>query len=146
MRRRSAISNKPMAAAITTAASALLGPPELRLTACSRWPEKAGCGQPCLSQIAASPQEPSDARPKPPANPLGKKERGGHQRTPKIEVGEISRAAAPVVEQHQSPRVLDEPLERNDEQVHVVDLSEERNEIRDQIDRRDDVHDRAQHE
>ena len=29
----------------------------LRLSACSRWPEKAGCDQACLSQIETSPQE-----------------------------------------------------------------------------------------
>ena len=28
---------------------------ELRLSACSRWPERAGCGQECLAQIASSP-------------------------------------------------------------------------------------------
>ncbi|MGA3015837.1 MAG: hypothetical protein ABSF62_01870 [Bryobacteraceae bacterium] len=30
--------------------------PQLRLSACSRWPERAGCGQECLSQIEASPE------------------------------------------------------------------------------------------
>jgi len=30
--------------------------PHLRLAECSRWPEKAGCGQECLSQIEASPE------------------------------------------------------------------------------------------
>ncbi|HUP04110.1 MAG TPA: hypothetical protein VMU19_08975 [Bryobacteraceae bacterium] len=39
------------------AATSVLGAPELRLSACSRWPERAGCGQPCLSQIAASPED-----------------------------------------------------------------------------------------
>jgi hypothetical protein len=39
------------------AARSLLGAPELRLASCSRWPEKAACGQPCLSQIAASPED-----------------------------------------------------------------------------------------
>ena len=39
------------------AASSLKGAPELRLASCSRWPEKAGCGQPCLSQIATSPED-----------------------------------------------------------------------------------------
>jgi hypothetical protein len=29
----------------------------LRLNACSRWPEKAGCGQECLAEIAASPED-----------------------------------------------------------------------------------------
>src|SRR5262245_53651717 len=28
---------------------------DLQLSACSRWPERAGCGQECLPQIAASP-------------------------------------------------------------------------------------------
>ena len=31
--------------------------PELRLSQCSRWPEKAGCGQECLRQIEASPED-----------------------------------------------------------------------------------------
>jgi hypothetical protein len=31
--------------------------PELRLSQCSRWPERAGCGQECLSQIQASPED-----------------------------------------------------------------------------------------
>jgi hypothetical protein len=38
------------------AASSLRGAPELRLASCSRWPEHANCGQECLSQIAASPE------------------------------------------------------------------------------------------
>src|SRR5881394_3546466 len=29
----------------------------LRLNACSRWPEKSGCGQECLAEIAASPED-----------------------------------------------------------------------------------------
>ena len=39
------------------AVTALGGAPELRLSSCSRWPERAGCGQPCLSQIAAAPED-----------------------------------------------------------------------------------------
>jgi hypothetical protein len=39
------------------AATALGKSPELRLSSCSRWPERAGCGQECLSQIEASPGE-----------------------------------------------------------------------------------------
>jgi hypothetical protein len=31
--------------------------PEFRLGACTRWPERAGCGQQCLSQIEAAPQD-----------------------------------------------------------------------------------------
>jgi hypothetical protein len=38
------------------AANSLLRPAELRLSACSRWPERAGCGQECLSQIVAAPE------------------------------------------------------------------------------------------
>lgn len=43
--------------ALHVMATAALGrPPQLRLESCSRWPEKAGCGQECLRQIEASPQ------------------------------------------------------------------------------------------
>jgi len=30
---------------------------QLRLASCSRWPERAGCGQACLSQIQAAPED-----------------------------------------------------------------------------------------
>jgi hypothetical protein len=33
------------------------GPPKLRLKECSRWPERQNCGQECLSQIEAAPQD-----------------------------------------------------------------------------------------
>lgn len=39
------------------AASGLRFRTDLRLRSCSRWPEKAGCGQECLSQIEAAPQD-----------------------------------------------------------------------------------------
>ncbi|MBZ5578474.1 MAG: hypothetical protein LAP40_18070 [Acidobacteriia bacterium] len=39
------------------AATALAGNPQLRLSDCSRWPERAGCGQQCLSQIEAAPED-----------------------------------------------------------------------------------------
>jgi len=39
------------------AVTSILGAPELRLASCSRWPELSGCGQPCLSQIAAAPED-----------------------------------------------------------------------------------------
>ena len=32
-------------------------PGKLRLIACSRWPAKAGCGQECLAEIAAAPED-----------------------------------------------------------------------------------------
>ena len=31
--------------------------PELRLTGCTHWPERAACGQPCISQIEAAPED-----------------------------------------------------------------------------------------
>jgi hypothetical protein len=37
------------------AASSLVKAPDLRLCACTRWPEMAGCGQDCLKQIQAAP-------------------------------------------------------------------------------------------
>ena len=36
--------------------AALSGEPDLRLNVCSRWPEKEGCDQACLSQIEESPE------------------------------------------------------------------------------------------
>ena len=39
-------------AALTFAA----GETEFRLTSCTRWPERKGCGQECVSQIEASPE------------------------------------------------------------------------------------------
>lgn len=39
------------------AASSILGAPELRLASCSRWPERAACGQECLGQIASAPED-----------------------------------------------------------------------------------------
>lgn len=39
------------------AATGLGKAPELRLSSCSRWPERAGCGQECLAQVSASPED-----------------------------------------------------------------------------------------
>ena len=39
------------------ALSASQGHPDLRLESCTRWPEKAGCGQECLKQIEAQPMD-----------------------------------------------------------------------------------------
>ena len=41
---------------LQAAISGFAGPPKLTLSSCSRWPERAGCGQECLSQIHASPE------------------------------------------------------------------------------------------
>lgn len=38
------------------ASSALRGAPDLELKACTRWPERADCGQSCLTQVADSPE------------------------------------------------------------------------------------------
>jgi hypothetical protein len=43
-------------AAVEAAAGAFVNEPTLRLNECSRWPEKENCGQDCLSQIEADPQ------------------------------------------------------------------------------------------
>lgn len=41
-----------------TLTSAALGKPQaLRLSSCSRWPERQNCGQECLNQLAASPED-----------------------------------------------------------------------------------------
>jgi hypothetical protein len=37
--------------AARVARSAWMGPLDLRLTDCTRWPERSGCGQECLSQL-----------------------------------------------------------------------------------------------
>ena len=42
--------------AVHAAMSAPQGRPDLRLEDCTRWPQKAGCGQECLSQIESSPE------------------------------------------------------------------------------------------
>ena len=42
-------------AATRAALTSLTGRPALRLSDCSRWPEKEGCGRECLSQIEAAP-------------------------------------------------------------------------------------------
>jgi hypothetical protein len=39
------------------ATTALFGERELRLQTCTRWPEKQNCGQDCLAQIEAAPQD-----------------------------------------------------------------------------------------
>lgn len=39
------------------AATTAVGEPDLRLASCTRWPEREHCGQECLSQIEAAPEE-----------------------------------------------------------------------------------------
>lgn len=36
--------------------TAIVHPPALRLDACSRWPERQGCGQECLRQVELAPE------------------------------------------------------------------------------------------
>jgi len=40
-----------------TLRTGLVTSPDLRLASCSRWPERAGCGQECLAQIEAAPAD-----------------------------------------------------------------------------------------
>jgi hypothetical protein len=42
-------------AAKSAGMQAILGEPHLRLSTCSRWPIREGCGQDCLRQIEARP-------------------------------------------------------------------------------------------
>lgn len=44
-------------AAGKAAVAAMAGETSFRLRDCTRWPERAGCGQECLSQIEASPED-----------------------------------------------------------------------------------------
>src|SRR5208283_4619514 len=41
--------------ALKAAREAVFGRASIRLDQCSRWPERAGCGQECLSEIKADP-------------------------------------------------------------------------------------------
>ena len=43
--------------AVRAAATNLTGNADLRLSSCSRWPERRDCGQECLSQIKAAPRD-----------------------------------------------------------------------------------------
>jgi hypothetical protein len=43
-------------AAADAACSSLTGRPRIHLSECSRWPERQDCGQECLSQLGADPQ------------------------------------------------------------------------------------------
>lgn len=43
--------------AVHAAATAAAGNPELRLIGCSRWPERAACGQECMAQVQSSPSD-----------------------------------------------------------------------------------------
>jgi hypothetical protein len=43
--------------ALGMAEDTILGTPHLELQTCTRWPERKGCGQACLSQIEEAPEE-----------------------------------------------------------------------------------------
>ncbi|MGH9366810.1 MAG: hypothetical protein ACRD3M_03940 [Thermoanaerobaculia bacterium] len=43
--------------ALHAVSSELTGSVDLRLQSCSRWPEREGCGQECLAQIEAAPED-----------------------------------------------------------------------------------------
>jgi hypothetical protein len=42
--------------ALHLAKDAVFGTPQLRLSECTRWPERQGCGQECLKEIETAPQ------------------------------------------------------------------------------------------
>lgn len=44
-------------AAAAAARSSLTGRPKIHLSECSRWPQRQNCGQKCLSQLGADPQD-----------------------------------------------------------------------------------------
>jgi hypothetical protein len=44
-------------ATLAAATQASTGKPLLQLATCSRWPERQGCGQECLAQIEAAPED-----------------------------------------------------------------------------------------
>jgi len=43
--------------AARVAAQPFSGSPQLRLSSCSRWPERAGCGQQCLGEVTEAPED-----------------------------------------------------------------------------------------
>lgn len=52
--------HRPVGVKVDAAHAALTawgGKPELRLAGCAHWPERAACGQPCISQIEAAPED-----------------------------------------------------------------------------------------
>jgi len=52
--------HRPAAVALDAshaAREAIFGAPHLRLSECSRWPERQGCGQECLKQIEFAPED-----------------------------------------------------------------------------------------
>src|SRR5215472_16933317 len=51
-----------------------------------------------------------------------------------------------MIEEYQSPRVGDQSLQGDNEQIHIIDLTDEWNEIRNEIDGRHDVGDRTEDE
>jgi hypothetical protein len=49
--------NAPAAVKVDALRAALQGPDQLLLQQCSRWPERQGCGQECIRQIEAAPED-----------------------------------------------------------------------------------------
>src|SRR5437016_3809286 len=61
-----------------------------------------------------------DAQPS--TNPLGKEEGGSHQGAAQVEAPEVRGIAAPVVDEHETSAVRYEALQREHEQIQIVDL------------------------
>lgn len=71
--------------AVRAAATQLTGKADLRLSSCSRWPERRHCGQECLSQIKAAPRD-CNVR-----SILARSYRGAHCALCGIDIGQIGR-------------------------------------------------------
>src|SRR5439155_9574160 len=68
--------------------------------------------------------------PQPSSQSLGEEERRRRERPAQIQIGEIGRFTAPMIEQHGPAGVGDETLQRDHQQIQVIDLAEKWNEVR----------------
>ena len=74
---------------------------------------------------------------------LGRKNAAADSAPRRLRSARSAGSPAPVIEQHVAAGVRDQPLQREDQDEQIVDLAEERNEVRNEVDRHDDVRDRA---
>jgi hypothetical protein len=79
-----------------------------------------------------------------PAPDSSRQEKGSRDENPlEIERPKLPGVAHPMFEDHGAARIADKSLKRQDEQENVVDFSDERNEVRNEIHRQEDVANRA---
>jgi hypothetical protein len=76
---------------VRAAATSLTGNADLRISSCSRWPEKRNCGQECLSQIKTAPRDCSVQ------SILAKSYRGAHCALCGVDIGRPGRGEKPVL-------------------------------------------------